>query len=126
MTDMMNMTILKAMKEESSPDMENRTDRRYPVTVSISYFPFSSQKQPTFTANVINYSRRGLCFQSPYPLNPGQSICVRTEPSSDYFIPSNDEEARLKSFAVAEVRWCREDEYAGAMATGYNIGVRYL
>jgi hypothetical protein len=104
--------------------VENRLDRRYEINFSLVYFPFTSKKAPSHKATAYNCSERGLCFHSPFALKPGQCICIRKGPAEGDRIADENAEALLKSFSLAEVRWCRKDESANI--TGYEIGVKYM
>ena len=104
--------------------IENRSDRRLITSATITYFRFSSKKTPSFAATTYNCSERGLCFQSLNPLKPGQYICIRAGPTLDGFFSSGREAAVLKSFSLAEVRWCRESD--STKIAGYSIGAKYL
>jgi hypothetical protein len=111
--------------ETSLEEVDNRSNWRYETSVSMTFFRFSSQKAPSIGANALNFSERGLCFQSPYPLKTGQCICIRTEPVRSEYDPSfGSDMPMLKSFSLAEVRWCRKADTA--QRGGYHIGVKYL
>jgi len=101
---------------------DNRRARRIEDTAVLAYVPFTSRKVRSTVVRVLNCSRDGLCFQSPCSLKSGQTICIRIQPAGRT-VRQERARAFLKSFALAEVRWCQ----AGGDATlGYRIGVRYV
>ena len=108
----------------SIESVENRLDRRYEISFSLVYFPFTSKKAPSHNATAYNCSERGLCFHSPVALKPGQCICIRTGSAHGDHVPDENAEALLKSFSIAEVRWCRKND--SARIAGYQIGVKYM
>ena len=107
-----------------SDSAKNRLDRRYEINYALVYFPFTSKNAPSHTAMAYNCSEHGLCFQSPVALKPGQCICIRKGPPTGNQLPADNVQGLLKSFSLAEVRWCRKD--ATAKIAGYEIGVKYL
>ncbi|MGB8333826.1 MAG: hypothetical protein WCE56_04985 [Desulfobacterales bacterium] len=104
--------------------IENRSDRRYETNAAMTYFCFSSKKTPAFAATAYNCSERGLCFQTLRPLKPGQYVCIRTGPAPKEFILGGRKVAMMKSFSLAEVRWCRESD--SPKIAGYRVGIKYL
>ena len=104
--------------------IENRADRRYATNAAMTYFRFSSKKTPVFATTAYNCSERGLCFQSLRSLKPGQYVCILTGPAPNEFFPGGREVAMMKSFSLAEVRWCRESN--SQKIAGYSIGIKYL
>ena len=103
--------------------VESRADRRYRASLPLNYFPFTSKSVSAVAAEATNCSRRGMCFQSDFPLLEGQYICVRRTPAGGGDVVS-DREATVKSVSLAEVRWCRGTVVDGRVR--YSVGVRYL
>jgi hypothetical protein len=103
---------------------EKRLDKRYETNTSMTWFRFSSDKTPHHAATACNCSQGGLCFQSPRPLKPGQTLCIYIEAARNRCFPIDSGQLMLKSFSLVEVRWCRKQDSAGA--ADYNVGVQYL
>lgn len=103
---------------------EKRLERRYEVQTSLTYCRFASSKTPSFSVTAHNCSQGGLCFQSPTPLKPGQALCVYAAPGQEEVFPSDRHKLLLKSFSLAEVRWCRKQK--AAKTSDYLIGLQYL
>jgi hypothetical protein len=101
---------------------DKRRARRIEDPADLAYVPFTSRKVRSTVVRVLNCSRDGLCFQSPFPLKPGQTICMRIQPAVRTRRPERAG-AFLKPFALAEVRWCRPD---GDATPGHRIGVKYI
>lgn len=105
-------------------NMEKRLERRYAVKIPLTYCRFASSKTPSFSVTAHNCSHGGLCFRSPTALKPGQALCVYTTPGQDEFFPVDRQKLLLKSFSLAEVRWCHKQE--ADKTADYLIGVQYL
>ena len=102
---------------------DNRRAPRLETRASLIYFPFSSRKVPSRTARILNCSPGGISFLASRSLKPGQTVCLHTPSAMDARSSAHRAGAILKSFALAEVRWCVK---AGGDREGYRIGVRYL
>ena len=102
---------------------DNRSAPRLETRAVLTFFPFSSRKVPAFTARVSNCSPGGVSFRSGRPLKPGQTICLIRESTPAENRTGHRAAAMLRSFALAEVRWCREDPHG---KEGYRVGVKYL
>jgi hypothetical protein len=100
---------------------DNRQSRRFESAATLTYFPFTSRKVSSITVQVQNCSPDGLSFQSPKPLKPGQTICLHTRPVPEQALLQGEAGALLKSFALAEVRWC-----VAGVGEGYSVGVKYV
>jgi hypothetical protein len=103
--------------------VDKRRCRRYACDATLSYYPFTSRKVPALTAHVRDCGQGGLGFRSIRALRPGQTICLLVRFGAEATGTRCRAAERLKSFALAEVRWCREHR---GDAQGYRIGVRYL
>ena len=102
---------------------DKRGARRKATSASLTFVPFTTRKVRSVAVRVLDCSPRGLRFRSPRPLKKGQTICLHTRAAHEEGLPQEGCRALLKSFALAEVRWCREDTREGE---GYTVGVRYL
>lgn len=102
---------------------EKRGARRKATSATLAFVPFTTRKVGSVAVRVLDCSPHGLRFRSPRPLKKGQTICLHTRAAQDQGAPREGCGALLKSFALAEVRWCREDIREG---DGYAVGVRYL
>jgi len=110
-----------AVLEETN---EKRHAPRLETRASLIYFPFSSRKVPSRAASVLDCSPGGISFLASRSLKPGQTICLHTPSTPEERSPARHAAgAMLKSFCLAEVRWCVK---AGGDGEGYRIGVRYL
>jgi hypothetical protein len=98
---------------------DTRRSNRVASTALLTYFPFTSRKKRSIVVHVLNCSPDGLCFRSPCRLRAGQTICLRSPSAKGHGHPGRPDGGILRSFALAEVRWCRNDG-------GCTIGVRYL
>jgi hypothetical protein len=78
---------------------------------------------PALAAHVHDCGQGGLSFRSNRALRPGQTICLLVRTGEEETGTRCRAAERLKSFALAEVRWCREGR---GDEQGYRIGVRYL
>jgi hypothetical protein len=107
--------------------LERIDDKRYAprleTMAALTYFPFSSRKVPSRTARILNCSRGGISFLANHALKPGQTICLQTQISPQGSVAAQQAGALLKSFALAEVRWCVK--VVGGRER-YRIGVCYL
>ncbi len=107
--------------------LEDTNDKRHAprleTIASLIYFPFSSRKVPSRTVRVLDCSPGGISFLASRALKPGQTICLHTPSAPDASASTHRAGGMLKSFSLAEVRWCVK---AGGGREGYHIGVRYL
>ena len=101
---------------------DRRRERRRASSATLTFVPFTTRKVRAVAVQVLDCSPRGVRFRSPHLLKPGQTICLHTRAVRDDDPPSKSSGGLLKSFALAEVRWCPEDSRE---AVGYRIGVRY-
>jgi hypothetical protein len=102
---------------------DKRHAPRFEARASLTYFPFSSRKVPSRAARILDCSPGGISFLSSRALKPGQTICLHTQLIRASHTTAPRAGALLKSFALAEVRWCSK---AAGDQEGYLIGVRYL
>jgi hypothetical protein len=102
---------------------DNRRDTRLETSASLTYYPFSSRKEPSRVARILNCSPGGISFLASRTLKPRQTICLHTQPISEPRAATHRAGAMLKSFSLGEVRWCIK---AAGGEEGYRIGVRYL
>jgi hypothetical protein len=116
-----------ARKEGTMAVLEDTNDKRraprLETRASLIYFPFSSRKVPSRAARVLDCSPGGISFLASRALKPGQTICLHTPSAPAASARTHRVGGMLKSFALAEVRWCVK---AGGDPEGYRIGVRYL
>jgi len=110
------MAVLEEMNDK-------RRAPRHETRASLIYFPFSSRKVSSRAAHVLDCSPGGISFLASRSLKPGQTICLHTPSTPDPDPSAHRAGAMLKSFSLAEVRWCVK---AGGGREGYRIGVRYL
>ena len=103
---------------------DNRRSRRVASSARLTCFPFTSRKKRATVVHVLNCSPHGLCFWSPDRLIAGQTICLHSPSTQGRSRPGNPDGGLLRSFVLAEVRWCRKD--AGERREGCTIGARYL
>ena len=104
---------------------DKRGARRKATSATLTFVPFTTRKVRSVAVRVLDCSPHGLRFRSPRPLKKGQTICLHTRTARDEELPQKGSGALHKAFALAEVRWCREDTRARE-GDGYTIGVRYL
>lgn len=109
---------------EDRVSRKKRQSRRSAVSCMLTYSPFSSMCMSSIDATIINCSDHGLCFQSPYPLQKGQYIYIRTRPMQSGPTAGNPPAVPLKSQSLARVRWCLGEPLAET--PGYSIGIEYL
>jgi hypothetical protein len=102
---------------------DKRSSPRRETGAVVAYFPFSSRKVPAIAARVCNCSPEGLSFRSACPILPGQTICLIRQSTPEAGRTVHQAAALLRSFALAEVRWCLD---APDGEEGYRIGARYL
>mgnify|MGYP000238813111 CR=1 FL=1 len=102
---------------------ERRRERRIASSATLTFVPFTTRKVRSVAVQVLDCSLRGVRFRSPHRLKTGQTICLHTRIAQDDDLPPESGGGLLKSFALAEVCWCREDYREG---DAYRIGVRYL
>ena len=102
---------------------DKRRAPRLETRASLSYFPFSSRKIPSRAARILNCSRGGISFLANRSFKPGQTICLQTQISPQGSLAAHQAGALLRSFTLAEVRWCVK--VAGSRER-YRIGVCYL
>lgn len=95
-------------------------DRRiYPRNTAKSTIYYEHQNTTAnYYANMINYGRGGMYFESPFPLKPGTDISIRVDNNFPCLTG-----VKLPDEYTAEVKWCKEIFDADKFCFG--IGVQY-
>ena len=97
---------------------EKRKDDRLNLTEDIMFAKRADHPFCYYGARTINYSQRGLCFQSRYEALPGDNLCLRMIGQHLQSFSSLEELT-----CIAEVRWCTQ---IGSPDTpAYQIGLHY-
>ncbi len=92
----------------------------YEAPVTCAYF----NSDRFYRARTFNHSEEGLYFESDFFLKPGASIYVRVDnciPKT--FGSSICDCGRVRSLAIAEVKWCEELHSTGGFF--YGVGLKY-
>jgi hypothetical protein len=89
------------------------------ATIKFSYF----NKQPSYEAQILNYSDVGMCFKSEVSLQPDATVYIRLKDAPRQGDFSTDNHG-LRSVTLGEVKWCREIQ--DETKPFYEIGVKYL
>ena len=90
---------------------EKRNGKRFKLERPIVYIYRNTDK--FFNADMLNYSVKGICFRSDYPIKSGTQIYVMTEDK-----PINDSTNNTLEAFFAETVWCKN-------SNGYfTIGAR--
>ncbi|UCH22888.1 MAG: hypothetical protein JSU83_06680 [Deltaproteobacteria bacterium] len=92
----------------------------YEAFVTCAYF----NSDRFYRAKTTNHSKHGLFFESDFSLKPGASIYIRV----DNHLPEASGSGicgcgRIRSLAIAEVKWCKELE--GLDGSHYGVGLKY-
>jgi len=103
------------------PHAERRISVRYDCTGHIRFTQFNREKSDR--ARVIDFSEEGLRFQANFEIKPGSSLLIQVE-SIDIEQPEIVRNIVMRSFGIAEVKWCRvlEDQ----PTTLYTAGVKFF
>jgi len=100
--------------------MEQRGSTRYDQDASVSCCYFNSPDP--CSGKLINYSKRGMCFETNGQFREKTTVMVRLNLDSWAAIDPETFEG-LRTISIAEVRWCV------AVADGnnprYEIGIQY-
>ncbi len=95
---------------------DRRVHPRNTTTSPISYeYHYTNYN---YGANMGNYGRGGMYFESAFPLEPGTDINIRLDSRSSYHT-GND----IPDEYAAEVKWCKEIFYDDNFYFG--VGVQY-
>jgi hypothetical protein len=92
----------------------------YEAPVTCAYF----NSDRFYSAKTTNHSKDGLYFESDFSLKPGASIYIRV----DNYLPEDSSSGicgcgRVRSLAIAEVKWCEEIQAADGFY--YGVGLKY-
>jgi hypothetical protein len=99
-----------------NPEDEKRVSKRHDHQAAI-IFAYHNTDQ-FFPALMCNYSKDGMCFETPFRIDPGADIYIMMENYSPDTI-----HAELYEGYFAEVLWCCE--ITDTDPCGYKIGVKY-
>lgn len=113
----MSSLVMDCMVSEET-EGEKRQGHRCVVNALVVFFPFSSFYRGENEAAVLNISREGICFASPQWLHPEQYICIRLK-----HVTGEGPASALKSFSLAQVRWCRD---LGSDGPQFSVGAAYV
>ena len=99
---------------------ERRAEERFQCDATITWSLF--HKDSYFSGWVVNFSHGGISFETTCGLNPGVIVFLRVKKRTPRCAVSQDEQW-LKSFSLAQVKWCREltDDFHHR----YEVGLRY-
>jgi hypothetical protein len=92
-----------------------RVYARYNLDAPIMYAS-EENRYAYYGAKTLNYSKGGLCFETPYPLQQGMVISIRKA--------DHTPESRISSKyteQLAEVKWCKEIFYEDRHAFGAGV-----
>ena len=101
--------------------VENRRHQRFRCSGRLMYTQFNTDRFRA--AELVDFSQEGLGFVSQFYLKPRSHLFIRVDNTS-FKIHASDCEFRVRSVAVAEVKWCREK--ADRHSPLYVTGVKYL
>jgi hypothetical protein len=102
---------------------EKRDCERCQLEVPVSCGYFNSDY--FFPAKMTNHSIEGLCLTSDHYLRPGGGVYFRVEYFSPDTLKSKDCRCRrVRTLALAEVKWCKEIANDGDSL--YAAGLRYF
>ena len=92
----------------------------YEAPVTCAYF----NSDRFYSAKTTNHSKDGLYFESDFSLKQGASIYIRI----DNYLPEAFSSGicdcgRVRSLAIAEVKWC--EEIPGTYGFIYGVGLKY-
>ncbi len=96
--------------------IDRRIHPRNAVASPISYEYHNTNYN--YGANMGNYGRGGMYFESTFPLKPGTDINIRLDSSSPHYTGNE-----ILDEYTAEVKWCREIFNADKFYFG--VGVKY-
>ena len=86
--------------------------------------PFGIRHYREYRSMTFNHNKNGMCFETAAPFKPGCILCIRLSSSQDDQMYHGDRKF-LRTFTLAEVRWCREYRDDFSFSTYYRIGIRY-
>jgi hypothetical protein len=101
--------------------MERRSKTRFYNRGSVICSQFNTDKH--YDGQLLNFSQRGMCFQSSRSFKPGTAVLIRL----DHCPKGNavrQEEGGMRSMTLARIQWCRDDEEQTICR--YRIGVHYF
>jgi hypothetical protein len=100
--------------------MEKRESKRFCSQASMTCGIFNNCK--TYHAEMINYSKNGMCFKCDSAFNKGVSLLVRINGRlPDYKAPEDEE--GFRTISVGQVKWWQKaQEEAGSF---FTIGIRF-
>ena len=100
---------------------ERRTSQRYRCHGQLKYTQLT--KGIYRDAELVDYSREGLCFKSNFELKPGNYIFIRVQTES---VRTNrtDCDVKARSVSVVEIKWCNEAHDGHDLL--YLFGAKYL
>jgi hypothetical protein len=110
------VTADKALAEHA----EKRVYERYNCEAPIKWSYFNQNR--CFDARILNFSRNGLYFETPYEIGPKATIFIRLEtPFTNN--ESLTEHECFRTVSISEVRWCHE--VSKDDISYYAVGVRH-
>ena len=92
--------------------------RQYPVPIEISYI----NKVKSLSAQSLNHSEGGMCFESVFPFNPGETVNIRVKEFHPHG-PCTGLCEGLRTITLAEVKWC--SEAAITDVSHYRVGIQF-
>jgi hypothetical protein len=100
---------------------EKRANDRHGVSADVLYSFFN--REPSYSAQVMNLGSGGMCFNASLLIKPGATVCIHlkkihTEASGTNFYEG------LRYVTLAEVKWC--SEVPGDEVSHYAVGVKYF
>lgn len=116
------VTLIQMIK-----DTEKRMDKRHDCDAKIrwTYFnrtTFNYGQENFYHARVLNFSKSGLYFETPYPLKPGTILLFRSE-AFNRNVSDSEDHSCVRSISLVEIKWCQEFLRNGQFYFG--IGARY-
>jgi hypothetical protein len=99
---------------------ERRVEDRFQCDATITWSLF--HKNSYFYGWVVNFSHHRIYLETTRDLKPGVIVFLRVKRRTPQGAVSQDEQW-LKSFSLAQVKWCREltDDFHQR----YEVGLRY-
>ena len=102
-------------------DAEKRASERhgFAADIMVSYF----NKKHSYNAEILNLGLGGMCFKSSLFLLPGATVYIHLKKIHSNASCTGFCEG-LRSFTLAEVKWC--NELPDAKTLPYGVGAKYF
>jgi hypothetical protein len=106
-------------KNALAPDKEKRMYERYNCEAKIKWSYFNKNK--IFDGKIFNFSRNGLCFETPHEIKPRTTVLIRVEILLSINMGLNDHDC-LRTVILGDVKWC--NELSADDVNYFEVGIR--